>query len=101
MGSLIDDGGEKVNDNFLDFVMKKHKPDEESCPDDKTTPDIRWRVLSGKLTSSDDTKALLAKAVSILHVTPPSLTPSSHVSLPLVFFILKVFNSSLVTMVML
>uniref|UniRef100_A0A1J3EIH4 Chromodomain-helicase-DNA-binding protein 4 n=1 Tax=Noccaea caerulescens TaxID=107243 RepID=A0A1J3EIH4_NOCCA len=67
LGSLIDDGGEKVNDNFLDFVMKKHKPDEESCPDDKTTPDIRWRVLSGKLTSSDDTKALLAKAVSILH----------------------------------
>ncbi|CAA7038890.1 unnamed protein product [Microthlaspi erraticum] len=67
LGSLIERRGEKLNDNFLSFVMKKQNPNEESCPDDKTSPDIRWRVLSGKLTSSDDTKALLAKAVSILH----------------------------------
>ncbi|KAG2308430.1 hypothetical protein Bca4012_082474 [Brassica carinata] len=66
LGSLIVRGEEKLSYNSL---RKKQNPNEESCPDDNTTPDIRWRVLSGKLTSSDDTntKALLGKALSILH----------------------------------
>ncbi|KAJ0260155.1 Acyl-CoA N-acyltransferase with RING/FYVE/PHD-type zinc finger domain-containing protein [Hirschfeldia incana] len=66
LGSLIVQGEEKLSYNPL---RKKQNPNEESCPDDNTTPDIRWRVLSGKLTSSDDTntKALLGKALSILH----------------------------------
>ncbi|CAH8361218.1 unnamed protein product [Eruca vesicaria subsp. sativa] len=66
LGSLIVRGEEKLSYNSL---KKKQNPSEESCPDDNTTPDIRWRVLSGKLTSSDDTntKALLGKALSILH----------------------------------
>ncbi|KAL1191053.1 Increased DNA methylation 1 [Cardamine amara subsp. amara] len=67
LGNLIVHGEEKLSNNILDFIRKKQKPNEENCPDDNTTPDIRWRVLSGKLTSSDDTKSLLAKAVSILH----------------------------------
>ncbi|EFH55382.1 protein binding protein [Arabidopsis lyrata subsp. lyrata] len=67
LGNLIIRGEEKLTNNILNFIRTKEKPNEESCPDDNTTPDIRWRVLSGKLTSSDETKILLAKAVSILH----------------------------------
>ncbi|CAL9234603.1 unnamed protein product [Arabidopsis halleri] len=67
LGNLIVRGEEKLSNNILNFIRKKEQPNEESCPDDNTTPDIRWRVLSGKLTSSDETKILLAKAVSILH----------------------------------
>ncbi|CAH2060374.1 unnamed protein product [Thlaspi arvense] len=66
LGDRIVLGEEKLSNNFLNFIRKKQKANEESCPDDNSTPDIRWRVLSGKLTSSDDTK-LLAKALSILH----------------------------------
>ncbi|KAL0774420.1 hypothetical protein Bca101_039571 [Brassica carinata] len=66
LDSLVVRGEEKLSYNSL---RKKQNPNEESCPDDNTTPDIRWRVLSGRLTSSDDTdtKALLGKALSILH----------------------------------
>nr|AAD21504.1 hypothetical protein [Arabidopsis thaliana] len=67
LGNLIVRGEEKLSNNILNFLRKKEQPNEENCPDYKTTPDIRWRVLSGKLTSSDDTKILLAKALSILH----------------------------------
>ncbi|VVB01774.1 unnamed protein product [Arabis nemorensis] len=68
LGSLIVHGEEKLSSNLLlNFLKKKQNPDEESCPVDNTTPDIRWRVLSGKLASSEDTKILLTKAVSILH----------------------------------
>ncbi|KAF3580487.1 hypothetical protein DY000_02034571 [Brassica cretica] len=66
LDSLVVRGEEKLSYNSL---RKKQNPNVESCPDDNTTPDIRWRVLSGRLTSSDDTdtKALLGKALSILH----------------------------------
>ncbi|KFK32359.1 hypothetical protein AALP_AA6G231300 [Arabis alpina] len=68
LASLTVHGEEKLSSNLLlNFIRKMQNPNEESCPDDNTTPDIRWRVLSGKLASSDDTKDLLAKAVSILH----------------------------------
>ncbi|ESQ51267.1 hypothetical protein EUTSA_v10016165mg [Eutrema salsugineum] len=67
LGDRIVHGEEKLSNDFLNSIRKKQKPNEESCPDENTTPDIRWRVLSGKLTSSDDTKVLLAKALSILH----------------------------------
>ncbi|XP_009140837.2 uncharacterized protein LOC103864815 isoform X1 [Brassica rapa] len=66
LDSLVVRGEEKLSYNSL---RKRQNPNEESCPEDNTTPDIRWRVLSGRLTSSDDTdtKALLGKALSILH----------------------------------
>ncbi|XP_019083615.1 PREDICTED: uncharacterized protein LOC104703609 isoform X2 [Camelina sativa] len=67
LGNLLVRGEEKLSNNILNFIKKKEKLNEEGCSDDNTVPDIRWRVLSGKLISSDDTKVLLAKAVSILH----------------------------------
>ncbi|KAF8111175.1 hypothetical protein N665_0076s0167 [Sinapis alba] len=67
LGDLIVQGEEKLSNNFLNFIRKKQKPNEESCPDDNTTPNIRWRILSGKLASSDDTKEFLKKALLILH----------------------------------
>ncbi|XP_010510707.1 PREDICTED: uncharacterized protein LOC104786928 [Camelina sativa] len=67
LGNLIVRGEEKLSNNILNFIKKKEKLNEEGCSDDNTTLDIRWSVLSGKLASSDDTKVLLAKAVSILH----------------------------------
>ncbi|CAH8358998.1 unnamed protein product [Eruca vesicaria subsp. sativa] len=68
LGDLIGQGEEKkLSNSFLNSISKKQKPNEESCPDDNTTPDIRWRILSGKLASSDDTKEFLKKALLILH----------------------------------
>ncbi|XP_018439174.1 uncharacterized protein LOC108811609 isoform X1 [Raphanus sativus] len=68
LGDLIVQGEEKkLSNNFLNFIRKKQKPNEESCPNDNSTPNIRWRILSGKLASSDDTKEFLKKALSILH----------------------------------
>ncbi|CAN8285595.1 unnamed protein product [Cochlearia groenlandica] len=68
LSSLVVYGEEKLSNNFLkNFIRKKQKPDEENCQDDNITHDISWKVLSGKVASSDDTKLLLAKAVSILH----------------------------------
>jgi hypothetical protein len=80
LGNLIVRGEEKLSNNILNFLRKKEQPNEENCPDYKTTPDIRWRVLSGKLTSSDDTKILLAKALSILHVSQDHISNSSVLS---------------------
>ncbi|CAN6827349.1 unnamed protein product [Brassica oleracea] len=67
LGDLIVQGEEKLSNNFLNFIRKKQKPNEESCPDDNTTPNIRCRIISGKLASSDDTKEFLKKALLILH----------------------------------
>ncbi|EOA26504.1 hypothetical protein CARUB_v10022553mg [Capsella rubella] len=67
LGNLIVCGEEKLSNNILNLIRKKEKRNEGVSSDDNSTPDIRWRVLSGKLASSDDTKILLAKAVSILH----------------------------------
>ncbi|KAG2327400.1 hypothetical protein Bca4012_036400 [Brassica carinata] len=67
LGDLIVQGEEKLSNNFLNFIRKKQKPNEESCPDDNTTPNIRWRIISGKLAYSDDTKEFLKKALLILH----------------------------------
>ncbi|XP_010557371.1 PREDICTED: uncharacterized protein LOC104826393 isoform X2 [Tarenaya hassleriana] len=65
--NLIIHGDEKLDNNFLKFIRKKQKLDEEDCSDGNTDPDIRWRVLRGKMAASDDTKALLARAVAIFH----------------------------------
>ncbi|OMO90373.1 Zinc finger, PHD-type [Corchorus olitorius] len=61
---LVLRGEEKLPDSSLLIVKKKH---EESGTESKANLDIRWRVLSGKMTSSDDTRVLLSKAVSIFH----------------------------------
>ncbi|XVF05290.1 hypothetical protein REPUB_Repub05bG0159200 [Reevesia pubescens] len=60
---LVVRGEEKLPDSSLVVVKKKH---EENSLESKANLDIRWRVLSGKMTS-DDTRVLLSKAVSIFH----------------------------------
>ncbi|KAK8697771.1 hypothetical protein V6N13_113908 [Hibiscus sabdariffa] len=61
---LIVRGEEKIPDSSLHVVRKKHA---ESSLESKAKLDIRWRVLSGKMTSSDDTRVTLSKAVAIFH----------------------------------
>ncbi|KAB2065486.1 hypothetical protein ES319_A09G092000v1 [Gossypium barbadense] len=61
---LIVRGEEKLPDSSLLVVKKKH---EKNRLESKASLDIRWRVLSGKMISSDDTRVLLSKAVAIFH----------------------------------
>ncbi|XVF19831.1 hypothetical protein REPUB_Repub11eG0144500 [Reevesia pubescens] len=61
---LIVRGEEKLPDSSVLVVKKKH---EENSLESKANLDIRWRVLSGKVTSDDDTRVLLSKAVAIFH----------------------------------
>lgn len=62
---LVIRGEEQLPDSSLDVVKKKHV---DSSLGSKAKLDIRWRVLSGKMTSSDDTRVKLSKAVAIFHV---------------------------------
>ncbi|KAA3458587.1 Zinc finger, PHD-type [Gossypium australe] len=61
---LVIRGEEQLPDSFLDVVKKKHV---ESSLGSKAKLDIKWRVLSGKMTSLDDTRVTLSKAVAIFH----------------------------------
>ncbi|XP_022731997.1 uncharacterized protein LOC111286350 [Durio zibethinus] len=61
---LIVRGEEKLPDSSLLVVKKKHA---DNSLESKANLDIRWRVLSGKMTSSDNTRVLLSKAVAIFH----------------------------------
>ncbi|KAE8733081.1 Cyclin-dependent kinases regulatory subunit 1 [Hibiscus syriacus] len=61
---LIVRGEENIPDSSLHVVRKKHA---ESSFESKAKLDIRWRVLSGKMVSSDDTRVTLSKAVAIFH----------------------------------
>ncbi|KAE8711386.1 cyclin-dependent kinases regulatory subunit 1-like [Hibiscus syriacus] len=61
---LIVRGDENIPDSSLHVVRKKHA---ESSLESKAKLDIRWRVLSGKMASSDDTRVTLSKAVAIFH----------------------------------
>ncbi|GKV26237.1 hypothetical protein SLEP1_g35580 [Rubroshorea leprosula] len=61
---LVAHGQEKLPGSSLSVVKKNH---EEIDSENKTNLDIRWRVLSGKMASLDDTRVLLSKAVAIFH----------------------------------
>ncbi|TYH62467.1 hypothetical protein ES332_D07G122300v1 [Gossypium tomentosum] len=61
---LVIRGEEQLPDSSLAVVKKKHV---ESSLGSKAKLDIRWRVLSGKMTSLDDTRVTLSKAVAIFH----------------------------------
>ncbi|KAK8695695.1 hypothetical protein V6N13_000846 [Hibiscus sabdariffa] len=61
---LIVRGEEKLPDSSLLVVKNKQ---EKNRSESMASLDIRWRVLSGKMTSSDDTRVLLSKAVAIFH----------------------------------
>ncbi|XP_047308486.1 uncharacterized protein LOC124911982 [Impatiens glandulifera] len=56
-------GEKNIPDSLLDIMKKKH---ENESPDGFTNFDVRWRILSGKVSSSE-TKSLLSKIVTIFH----------------------------------
>lgn len=65
LNKLIIRGEEKLPDSFLNVIKKKHV---ENGPQRTSNLDVRWRVLSGKMASSD-ARRLLSSAVAILHVS--------------------------------
>lgn len=62
---LLVRGEEKLPDSLLNVIKKKH---ESKGLNTNTDYDVRWRLLSGKLASSE-TKVLLSEAVAIFHVS--------------------------------
>ncbi|KAA8516611.1 hypothetical protein F0562_016883 [Nyssa sinensis] len=61
--NLLNRGEEKLPDSLLDVIKKKH---EDKGLDSVTDFDVKWRLLGGKLTSSE-TRLLLSRAVAIFH----------------------------------
>nr|GME14572.1 increased DNA methylation 1 isoform X2 [Ipomoea batatas] len=61
--NLLNSGDEKLPDTCLDIVRAKEV---EKCIDSIGDIDLRWRLLSGKMTSRE-TRVLLAEAVAIFH----------------------------------
>ncbi|XP_031127403.1 uncharacterized protein LOC116029493 isoform X1 [Ipomoea triloba] len=61
--NLLNSGDEKLPDTYLDIVRAKEV---EKCIDSIGDIDLRWRLLSGKMTSRE-TRVLLAEAVAIFH----------------------------------
>lgn len=61
---MLNSGDEKLPDTCLDIVRAKEV---EKCIDSIGDIDLRWRLLSGKMTSRE-TRVLLAEAVAIFHV---------------------------------
>lgn len=59
-------GGEKLPESILVSVQKKIEDQGLASINDL---EIRWRVLNWKMLSSDETRSLLSKAVSIFHVS--------------------------------
>lgn len=64
--NLVVEGEQTLPDSLLNAIRMKH---EEKGSDSGANFDIRWRVLNWKLVSSDETRQLLSKAVSIFHVS--------------------------------
>ncbi|XP_019152471.1 PREDICTED: increased DNA methylation 1 isoform X1 [Ipomoea nil] len=61
--NLLNSGDEKLPDTCLDIVRAKEM---EKGIDSIGDTDVRWRLLSGKMTSRE-TRVLLAEAVAIFH----------------------------------
>ncbi|KAL6952659.1 hypothetical protein U1Q18_043385, partial [Sarracenia purpurea var. burkii] len=60
--NLLIRGEEKIPGSLLDVIKRKREDKVSECLD------VRWRVLSGKITSSE-TRLLLSKSVAIFHVS--------------------------------
>lgn len=69
LGKLVFLGGEKLPESILVSVRKKI---DDKGPGSINNLEIRWRVLNWKMSSSDETRSLLSKAVSIFHVSDHS-----------------------------
>ncbi|XP_050369171.1 uncharacterized protein LOC126787307 [Argentina anserina] len=60
---LVAHGQQKLPESLLNVVRKKHN---EKGPADGSL-DIKWRVLSGKTSTGDESSQLLSKALAIFH----------------------------------
>ena len=80
--NLVVEGEQTLPDSLLNAIRMKH---EEKGSDSGANFDIRWRVLNWKLVSSDETRQLLSKAVSIFHV-------SNNVFLYIYIYIFVIFH---------
>ncbi|GAB2234785.1 hypothetical protein Drorol1_Dr00004050 [Drosera rotundifolia] len=71
---LIRTGEQELPGSLLEAISKKHE-DKETESDSIL---IKWRLLSGKTSSTEETRVLLANAVSVLHERfDPILGPDS------------------------
>ncbi|KAF5751582.1 putative protein binding protein [Tripterygium wilfordii] len=71
---LVVHGEEKLPESSLNAIKKKH---EENGSESMADLDIRWRVLSGKMFTSTETRVLLNEAIAIFHERfDPIIDPS-------------------------
>lgn len=62
---LVSDGEQNIPESLLKVLKEKNKGKD---PENNSTLDIKWRLLSGKM-SSEETRVWLSSAVSIFHVS--------------------------------
>lgn len=63
---LVVHGEEKVPNNLLNVIKKKHRDEGSQCA---VEVDVKWRILNGTIASDEETELLLSKAVAIFHVS--------------------------------
>lgn len=63
---LVVSGEEELPDTPLNVLTKKQN---EEGPHFGAQPEIKWRVLNGKMASSEDTELLLSTAITIFQVS--------------------------------
>ncbi|KAL8158502.1 hypothetical protein V2J09_000039 [Rumex salicifolius] len=61
---LIEDADQQVPDCLLNMIKLKHAVNSH----EDVNVDIKWRLLSGKMSAVGNTRALLSKAVSVFHL---------------------------------
>lgn len=62
---LVAHGEQKLPESLLNVVRKKHNEKGSA----NGALDIKWRVLSGKTSTDDESLQLLSKALAIFHVS--------------------------------
>ncbi|KAL9252775.1 Increased DNA methylation 1-like protein [Drosera capensis] len=68
---LVKSGEIDIPDSLLDAMYKKRMDNASECDG----LHIRWRLLNGKSSTTDETKLLLSKAVSVFHVSQEQFDP--------------------------
>lgn len=72
---LVEDADQQIPDCLLDTIKRKHA----ATGHEDVKLDIKWRLLSGKMSAVGNSRALLSKAVSVLHEQfDPIVPPNSN-----------------------
>ncbi|EXC24900.1 Chromodomain-helicase-DNA-binding protein 4 [Morus notabilis] len=71
---LVVHGEEKVPNNLLNVIKKKHRDEGSQCA---AEVDVKWRILNGTIASDEETELLLSKAVAIFHDQFAPITDSA------------------------